>query len=119
MDAAEHPTMHRTVPRQQRSIRPQMSTVLRLRNAAIEYCGSKHTQDYLSGGPPEPQSNSSKLKEGGRIMKITLTNMEVWPSEESQLMWPLLSSPIVCLEAAIYPVRGPGSHIEEEDLRRC
>lgn len=52
-------------------------------------------------------------------MKIMLTNMEVWPSEESQLMWPLLSSPIVCLEAAIYPVRGPGSHIEEEDLRRC
>lgn len=52
-------------------------------------------------------------------MKITLTNMEVWPSEESQLMWPLLSGPVACLEAAIYPVRGPVSHIEEEDVPRC
>lgn len=35
-----------------------------------------------------------------------LTHVEVWPSEESRLIWTLLSGPVTCLETAIYPEDG-------------
>lgn len=108
---------------QQRIFQPQMSTVLRLRNTAAEYCGSKHNalsrkHGYLSGSMfLNFEDTSSKLKEGERIRKITLTSLDIWCLTANQLPWALLSGPHACLEAAIDPVRGSVSQMEEGSPR--
>lgn len=56
----------------------------------------------LSGGLPKLLRYLLYV-EGRRIMKIILTNLDVWLFEVNQLMWPLVSDPCTCIDTGIQP----------------